>query len=109
MSRSGNAHDRAIRRHIVIKRGGLRFGLFGLMGKESMLYTNASAITYPDAIETAKDMVALLRDKEKVDIVICLSHGGLEVASAKQRAHPSVPLGENLECVLRRERHDCLA
>jgi 5'-nucleotidase / UDP-sugar diphosphatase len=67
-----------IRRHLVIERGGLRFGLFGLMGKESMLYTNASAITYPDAIETAKEMVRQLRETEKVDLVICLSHGGVE-------------------------------
>jgi 5'-nucleotidase/UDP-sugar diphosphatase len=66
-----------IRRHIVIDRGGLRFGLFGLMGKESMLYTNASAIAYPDAIETAKEMVTLLREAEKVDVVICLNHGGM--------------------------------
>jgi 5'-nucleotidase len=67
-----------LRRHTVIERGGLRFGLFGLMGKESMFYTNASAISYPDAIETAKEMVTLLRETEKVDIVICLSHGGME-------------------------------
>ncbi len=67
-----------IRRHALIERGGVRFGVFGLMGKESMLYTSASAITYPDAIETAKEMVTLLRETEKADIVICLSHGGLE-------------------------------
>jgi 5'-nucleotidase len=67
-----------IRRHVLIERGGLRFGVFGLMGRESMLYTNASAITYPDPIGTAKDMVTLLRETEKVDIIICLSHGGLE-------------------------------
>jgi 5'-nucleotidase / UDP-sugar diphosphatase len=67
-----------IRRHVLIERGGLRFGVFGLMGKESMLYTNASALTYPDAIETAKEMVTLLRETEKADIIICLSHGGLE-------------------------------
>jgi 5'-nucleotidase / UDP-sugar diphosphatase len=66
-----------LRRHIVIERGGIRFGIFGLMGKESMLYTNASALTYPDAIETAREMVKLLREAEKVDIIICLSHGGM--------------------------------
>jgi 5'-nucleotidase / UDP-sugar diphosphatase len=68
-----------IRRHIVIDRGGVRFGIFGLMGKESIFYTSgAGAITFPDAIETAREMVALLRETEKVDVVICLSHGGLD-------------------------------
>jgi 5'-nucleotidase/UDP-sugar diphosphatase len=71
--------DGVIRRHFVIERGGMRFGIFGLMGKESIFYTSgAGAITFPDAIETAKEMVKLLRETEKVDVVICLSHGGLE-------------------------------
>jgi 5'-nucleotidase len=68
-----------IRRYTVIERGGIRFGVFGLMGKESIFYTSgAGAITFPDAIEVAKEMVALLRETEKADVVICLSHGGME-------------------------------
>ena len=73
------ANDGVIRRHLVIERGGIRFGVFGLMGKESIFYTTgAGAIAFPDAIETAKEIVAVLRETEKVDLVICLSHGGVE-------------------------------
>ena len=73
------AKDRVIRRHLVIERGGIRFGLFGLLGKEAQFYTTgAGAVTFSDAIETAKEMVWVLRETEKVDVVICLSHGGLE-------------------------------
>ena len=68
-----------IRRHLVIERGGIRFGLFGLLGKEAQFYTTgAGAVTFSDAIETAREMVRVLRETEKVDVVICLSHGGLE-------------------------------
>ncbi|MFH0997334.1 MAG: metallophosphoesterase [Pseudomonadota bacterium] len=68
-----------IRNHIVIERGGIRFGLFGLLGKEAQFYTGgAGAATFSDAIETAKEMVTLLREKEKVDVVIALSHGGVQ-------------------------------
>jgi len=68
-----------IRRHLVIERGGIRFGLFGVLGKEAMMYTTgAGAVTFSDAIETAKEMVTVLRETEKVDVVIALSHGGLE-------------------------------
>jgi 5'-nucleotidase len=68
-----------IRRYTVIERGGLRFGIFGLMGKESIFYTSgAGAITFPDAVEAAQEMVKVLRATEKADVVICLSHGGLE-------------------------------
>jgi len=72
------ARDGAIRRHLVIERGGLRFGLFGVLGKEAMFYTGgAGAVSFTDAIETARDVVKRLRETEKVDVVICLSHGGV--------------------------------
>ena len=68
-----------IRRHIVIERGGIRFGLFGVLGKEAQFYTSgAGAVTFADPIETAKEMVKILRETEKVDVVIALSHGGVE-------------------------------
>ncbi len=67
-----------IRRHIVVERGGIRFGIFGLLGKEAQIYTSGGAVTFTDTIEAAKEMATVLRDKEKVDLVICLSHGGVE-------------------------------
>jgi 5'-nucleotidase / UDP-sugar diphosphatase len=72
------AKDGVIRRYTVLEREGLRFGLFGLLGKEAQIYTNGCAAKFPDPIETAKEIVIILRDVEKVDVVICLSHGGVE-------------------------------
>jgi 5'-nucleotidase / UDP-sugar diphosphatase len=66
-----------IRRHLVIERGGIRFGIFGLLGKEAAIYTSGGAASFSDAIEAAKEIVMKLRLAEKVDVVICLSHGGL--------------------------------
>ena len=73
------ANNGVIRRHLVIERGGIRFGIFGVLGKEAIFYTpGAGAVSFLDAIETAKEMVTVLRETEKADVVICLSHGGLE-------------------------------
>ena len=72
------AGDKVIRRHLVIERGGIRFGIFGVLGKEAIFYTNGGAVTFSDALEAAKEMVTVLRETEKVDLVICLSHGGVE-------------------------------
>ncbi len=66
-----------IRRHVVIERGGMRFGLFGILGKEAIHYTSGGATVFSDAIEAAKEVVKLLRETEKVDVVVCLSHGGV--------------------------------
>ena len=72
------AKDGVIRRYLVIERGGIRFGIFGLLGEEAAIYSSGGAASFPNAIETAKEMVTILREKEKVDVVICLSHGGVE-------------------------------
>jgi len=73
------AKDGVVRRYVVIEieRGGIRFGIFGLLGKEAMFYTSGGAATFADPFETAKEMVKILREKEKVDVVIALSHSGL--------------------------------
>ncbi len=74
----GLAAAGVIRRNLVIERGGLRFGLFGLLGKEAVGYTAGGAAVFSDAIEVAKEMVRVLRETEGVDVVVCLSHGGVE-------------------------------
>jgi len=68
----------AIRPYIVIERGGLRFGLFGLLGKEAQYYTGgAGAVKFLDPLESARAVVKTLRETEKVDVVIALSHSGV--------------------------------
>lgn len=66
-----------IRSHMVLERGGTRFGLFGMMGRDSIQFTvNPGALTFDDPIETAKKMVKKLQS-EGAEIIICLSHGGV--------------------------------
>jgi 5'-nucleotidase len=69
------AKEGLVRRHAVVERGGLRFGLIGLLGEEASHYTGGAKFT--DAIKTATELVQILREQDKVDVVICLSHGGV--------------------------------
>ena len=86
----------AIRTHMVIERGGIRFGLFGLMGPDSIEFTvNPGALTFPDPIEMARKMVKQLR-AEGVDVIICMSHGGV-------REPKSGPITEGDDINLARE------
>jgi 5'-nucleotidase len=65
------SREGVIRRYLVIERGGMRFGLFGVIGKESISVTvGAGAVTFTDAIETARDVVKLLRETENVDALL---------------------------------------
>ncbi|OGP81774.1 MAG: hypothetical protein A2Z08_10440 [Deltaproteobacteria bacterium RBG_16_54_11] len=61
----------------IIKRAGLKIGLFGLMGKDASIYApEAQPVKFSDSVDAARAMVDLLRNKEKVNMVVCLSHCG---------------------------------
>ncbi len=63
---------------------GIRIGLFGLMGKDAAeVAPFARPVKFKNPIETAREMVKQLREKEKVDLIICLSHGGLREKKAR--------------------------
>lgn len=62
----------------VIKKGGIRVGIFGLGIKlKGLVPENLyGATVYKDPVATANEMAMTLRKKEKCDLVICLSHLG---------------------------------
>ncbi|MGE8500553.1 MAG: bifunctional metallophosphatase/5'-nucleotidase [Pseudomonas sp.] len=67
-----------IRPYTVIERGGIRFGLFGLLGNNAVAVSPMiKPVTFADPLATARDMVQILREKEEVDVVILLSHMGV--------------------------------
>ncbi|MBM4277233.1 MAG: bifunctional metallophosphatase/5'-nucleotidase [Deltaproteobacteria bacterium] len=57
---------------------GIRIGLFGIMGKDAAEVSPfARPVKFKNPIEISREIVKILREKEKVDLIICLSHGGL--------------------------------
>ncbi len=70
--------ETGVKSHMILERGGLKIGIFGILGKDAIEVSPfAKPLTFRDPIQTAQDMVKLLRDREKADLVVCLSHGGL--------------------------------
>jgi 5'-nucleotidase / UDP-sugar diphosphatase len=73
-----------IKPYTVLVRDGMKIGIFGIMGKTAAAVSPfAAPVTFRDPIEVSREMVDALRNKEKVDIVICLSHSGLKKDSKK--------------------------
>ena len=67
-----------VKDYTVLTRGGIKIGIFGIMGKDAAAVVPfAKPVTFRDPIEVSREMVSILREKEKVDVVICLSHSGL--------------------------------
>jgi 5'-nucleotidase len=67
-----------IKPYTILVRGGLRIGIFGLVGLDAAeVAPFASPVTFKDPLDTATEMVNHLKGTEKVDLVVCLSHSGL--------------------------------
>jgi 2',3'-cyclic-nucleotide 2'-phosphodiesterase (5'-nucleotidase family) len=72
-----DAMDRyGVHEYFVVEKKGIRIGLFGLMGKEADSNAPMAGVVFADQMETARQMVKVLRDEEKVDLIVCLSHSG---------------------------------
>ncbi len=70
--------DELVKPYTVITKGTLKIGFFGLIGKDAAeVAPFASPVTFADQVQTATQMVDILRNKEKVNIVICISHSGI--------------------------------
>jgi 2',3'-cyclic-nucleotide 2'-phosphodiesterase (5'-nucleotidase family) len=66
-----------VRDYIVLERNGLRIGLFGLMGKDAADDAPyARPVTFADPVTSSKRVVEILKNREKVDVIVCLSHSG---------------------------------
>jgi 5'-nucleotidase len=67
-----------VKPYVVREIQGIRIGIFGILGKDAAEVSPfARPMKFRDPIEASREMVKILREKEKVDWVICLSHGGL--------------------------------
>lgn len=70
-----------IKPYVVIKKGQNKVGIFGLMGSDAAdVASNSYPTSFSNPIESAKQMVKILKEKEQVDLVIVLSHGGIKNA-----------------------------
>lgn len=77
---SGTVCENIVKPYVVIERKGVKIGVVGLgCPLEGMVDArNCQGVKYLDPAEAATRYAKILRDKEKVDVVVCLSHLGLD-------------------------------
>jgi 5'-nucleotidase len=74
----GSALESKVRNHVVKTVGGIRVGLFGMGISPTGLITpdNFKPLKYLDPVRTARDVTKLLREQEKCELVLGMSHLG---------------------------------
>ena len=71
--------DKLVKPYVIIKRNGLKIGVFGLSPRLDGLvdHNNYRTTEYLDPVATAREMVDILK-KKHCDLVVCISHLGWE-------------------------------
>ena len=74
----GTVLEQRVKRYVVKTVGGIRVGLFGLGVSPVSLITpdNFKGVTYIDPVIAARDVVKKLREEERCNFVVCMSHMG---------------------------------
>jgi len=71
-------NKKIIKPYLIIEKGGLKLGIFGILGYSAIIDAPlARPAGFIDPVKTAKKYARMLKENEKVDLVICISHGGL--------------------------------
>ena len=74
-----------VRPYAVREVEGVRIGFYGIMGELAAEQAPfAAPVTFRDPVSVSRDMVDILRNEENVDIVVCLSHSGIDMASGSE-------------------------
>ena len=86
-----------VKDYTVLEHDGIRMAVFGLLGESAVEYAPESGLMFKDAQETAKDVVNEIKNKEDVDLIVCISHcGTIENETDKMEDTEDYQLAENV-------------
>lgn len=86
-----------VKDYTVLEHDGIRMAVFGLLGESAVEYAPESGLMFKDAQETAKDVVNEIKNKEDVDLIVCISHcGTIENETDKMEDAEDYQLAENV-------------
>ncbi|MCI8692546.1 MAG: bifunctional metallophosphatase/5'-nucleotidase [Lachnospiraceae bacterium] len=69
--------------YIVLTKGDVKIAVFGIFGEDSLACAPTCVLQFKDAPEAAASVVAEIKEKEEVDMIVCLSHSGTNEEESK--------------------------
>jgi len=107
---TGTPVEGLTKKYLILKRGGLKIGLIGLMISPEGLIAkkNYAGMKYLDPLETANQTAAFLKNEKKCDVVICLSHLGYYPAEDRLGDITLAKKSRNIDIILGGHTHTFL-
>jgi len=103
---TGTVCEGLVKPYIIIKRNGLKIGVFGLAPKMKGLVADKHfvGVKYLDPAKVAINTATMLKRKMKCDMVICISHLGWN-AGRDEDDNYMIPRSRNIDLVLGGHTH----
>ena len=92
---------------MLLERGGVTFGLFGLMGADANDCAPTSGFALTDAAEAAKKCVASLKE-QGAQVIICLSHSGTDQDAKKSEDELLAKAVDGIDVIVSGHTHSTL-
>lgn len=107
---TGTPVEGTVRPYVVIERKGLRIGVFGLSPRLEGLVSkeNYRGVTFSDPIEKAREVAGRLRNEERCDVVVCLSHLGWQMSKPDVDDSTLIAATRDIDLVLGGHSHTYL-
>lgn len=96
-----------VKDYMLLERGGVTYGIFGLMGTDSDDCAPTSGFTLEDPIEAAKRCVKAL-EEQGAQFIICLSHGGTNVKESKSEDQQLAQKVDGIDLIISGHTHTTL-
>ncbi len=96
-----------VQEYLLLERGGVTFGLFGLMGRDSHDCAPASGFELEDPVDAARRCVDALNDAG-AEFIICLSHSGTDANEKRSEDEQLARQVEGIDLIVSGHTHTTL-
>lgn len=67
-----------VKEYMVVDKGGVKIAIIGVFGKDAEACVAQCPVIFKDPVEAVKETVAEIKENEDVDMIVCISHGGVD-------------------------------
>ncbi|MEY8391045.1 5'-nucleotidase C-terminal domain-containing protein [Lachnospiraceae bacterium 45-W7] len=65
-----------VKPYVMLEKAGVKIAVIGVFGKDSLACAPTCALSFQDPVEAVKETVETIRQKERADMIVCISHSG---------------------------------
>ncbi len=97
-----------VKPYTVLERDGMKIAVFGVLGVDADECAPMSGMEFEPMADAAKRVVAEIKEKEKPDLIVCLSHGGTSKDPKKSEDEQLAKAVSGIDVIISGHTHSTL-